>query len=89
MAIGSEIWAGSIAAGGVVVLGATFAFRHRMPDVVRLGVLVIGSLVVGLGAVGVQERASAAEWILAPAVLGALAVLHDRLLFAGEGPGRI
>jgi hypothetical protein len=27
--------------------------------------------------------------VLTPLVLGALSVLHARLLFAGEGPGRI
>ena len=43
----------------------------------------------GLGAIGLQDRATAVEWVLTPVVLGALGVFHDRLLFAGEGPRRI
>lgn len=83
------IWGAVIGAGAVVVLTATFVFRDRVATSVRTGVLVIGAGLVGVGAIGLQDRASTAEWILTPVVLGALAVLHDRLLFAGSGPGRI
>jgi hypothetical protein len=52
-------------------------------------VLAAGGAVVGLGAIGLQDHPTAVEWILTPLLLGALGVLHDRLLFAGEGPRRI
>ena len=83
------IWASLIAVGGLIVLGASFAPRGAWAPAARLGALAIGAALVGLGAVGLQDRAGTAEWILTPVVLGALALLHDRLLFAGEGPGRI
>jgi hypothetical protein len=83
------IWGASIALGAATVVAATFPLRDRVPAAVRTGVLIAGAGVVGLGAIGLQEDASTVEWMLAPAVLGALAVLHDRLLFARDGPGRI
>jgi hypothetical protein len=52
-------------------------------------VLALGGALVGLGAIGLQPDRSPVEWALTPLVLGALSVLHARLLFAGEGPGRI
>ena len=83
------IWGALIAVGGLIVLGASFALRDVRAPSVRTGVLAGGAALVGLGAVGLQDRAGTVEWILTPVVVGALALLHNRLLFAGEGPGRI
>jgi hypothetical protein len=83
------MWGAVLAAGGVVVAASMFPLRGRLSEPVRRAVLVAGGVVVGLGAIGLQVHASAVEWILTPVVLGALGVLHDRLLFAGEGPRRI
>jgi hypothetical protein len=82
-------WGVVVGIGAVVVIAATLAVRSSIPSLVRTVVLVAGAVVVGLGAIGLQDHASTLEWVLTPVVLGALSVLHDRLLFAGDGPGRI
>jgi hypothetical protein len=71
------------------VAAGMFGLRAPVTGTVRTIVLAVGGALVGLGAIGLQPDASAAEWVLTPLVLGALSVLHARLLFAGEGPGRI
>jgi hypothetical protein len=83
------IWGVLVGIGAVVVIAATVAVRGPLPRVVRTVVLVAGAVLVGIGAIGLQDHASTVEWLLTPLVLGALAVLHDRLLFSGDGPGRI
>jgi hypothetical protein len=83
------IWWLAIVAGGIVVAVGMFAVRAPLTGVARTSVLVLGGALVGLGAIGLQPDPSAVEWALTPPVLGALSVLHARLLFAGEGPGRI
>lgn len=83
------VWGAVLAAGVLVVAVSMFVLRGRLPESGRRAVLAVGGLLVGLGAIGLQDHASAVEWILTPAVLGALGVFHDRLLFAGTGPRRI
>lgn len=83
------IWWGVIVLGLSAVLGGMFGFRAPVTGTVRTIVLACGGALVGLGAIGLQRGASPAEWVLTPLVLGALSVLHARLLFAGGGPGRI
>jgi hypothetical protein len=83
------IWWGTIVVGTSAVAAGMFGLRAPVTGTVRTIVLAIGGALVGLGAIGLQRDASAAEWVLTPLVLGALSVLHARLLFAGEGPGRI
>ena len=83
------IWGTVLAAGGLIVAASMFLLRGRLSEPVRRAVLAVGGAVVGLGAIGLQDRPTNVEWILTPVVLGALSVFHDRLLFAGEGPRRI
>jgi hypothetical protein len=83
------IWWATIVVGASAVVGAMFGFRAPLTGAVRTIVLAAGGVLVGLGAIGLQQDASVAEWVLTPPALGALSVLHARLLFAGEGPGRI
>ncbi|MDP9328748.1 MAG: hypothetical protein M3P10_11115 [Actinomycetota bacterium] len=83
------IWWGTIMVGASAVAAGMFGLRAPVTGTVRTIVLAVGGALVGLGAIGLQPDASAAEWVLTPLVLGALSVLHARLLFAGEGPGRI
>ena len=78
-----------LAAGGLGVMASMFPLRGRLPETGRRALLAVAGAAVGLGAIGLQEHASTFEWILTSVGLGALAVFHDRLLFAGEGPGRI
>ena len=82
------VWGAVLAAGGVMWVVSGLLLRGRLPAVVRTVGLVTGAAVVGLGAIGLQDRASTLEWVLTPLVVGALALLHDRLLFAGDGPRR-
>ena len=82
------MWGAVLAAGGVVWVLSGMLLRDRLPAVVRTAALVTGAAVVGLGAIGLQDGASTLEWVLTPLVVGALALLHDRLLFAGDGPRR-
>jgi hypothetical protein len=83
------VWWATIALGGSMVAAGMFGLRAPVRGTVRTIVLALGGALVGLGAIGLQRGASASEWVLTPLVLGALSVLHARLLFAGEGPGRI
>ena len=83
------LWSVLIAVGGAVFVATTFLLRDRLARPIRLTAMVVGAIAVGLGVIGVQDGASAIEWVLAPLVLAALALLHDRLLFAGTGPRRI
>ena len=82
------MWEAVLAAGGVMWVLSGLLVRDRLPAAVRTVALVTGAAVVGLGAIGLQDRASTLEWVLTPLVVGALALLHDRLLFAGDGPRR-
>jgi hypothetical protein len=82
------LWGVVLAGGGLIAVAATFPLRGRVSEPVRRAVLAAGGVIVGLGAIGLRESPSVAEWILTPLVLGALGVFHDRLLFAGEGPRR-
>lgn len=83
------IWWVTIAIGAAAVAAALFGPRGPATGMVRTIALAGGGALVGLGAIGLQPGASVAEWALTPLVLGALSVLHARLLFAGDGPGRI
>ena len=78
-----------IVAGGSAVAAAMAWRRTPSTAGARTILLAGGGAVVGAGAIGLQGHASALEWLLTPLVLGALSVLHARLLFAGDGPGRI
>jgi hypothetical protein len=82
------IWGVLLGFGGVLVAAVTLVLRERLIGPVRLAALGIGGVAVGVGAIGLQESPSTVEWLLTPVVLGALAVLHDRLVFAGGGPRR-
>jgi hypothetical protein len=83
------IWWGAIVVGGAVVAAGMFGLHAPLRSPVRTIVLAGGGALVGLGAIGLQRDATALEWVLTPLVVGALSVLHARLLLAGEGPGRI
>jgi hypothetical protein len=79
----------------LLVVGALLSFAVGLPLRARLApravdlLAVLGGVLVGLGAVGLTDDPSTVERVLAPLVLAALAPLHVRLLFAGEGPRRV
>jgi hypothetical protein len=77
------------------VVGAILSFAVALPLRTRLParsvdlLAALGGVLVGLGAVGFTDAPTSVERVLAALVLGALAPLHVRLLFLGEGPRRI
>lgn len=83
------VWWAAIVVGASAVAASMFALRTPARGALRTLALAGGGALVGLGGIGLQRGASAAEWILTPLVLGALSVFHARLLSAGEGPRRI
>ena len=83
------IWWVPIVVGAASLVAVTLFLRDRLPALARNVCLALGAGLVGIGAIGLQDRASAVEWVVVPTVLAALTIFHDRLLFAGEGPGRI
>ncbi len=73
---------------GMGVVVAAVLRRDRLHPRVRDGLYVFGGGALGLGALVVQSDVSTAEWVLTPLVMGSLALLHLRALFAGSGPFR-
>ena len=82
------IWWALIVIGGAAVAAGTLMLRDRMPPVPRIAMVMGGAAAVGIGATGVVGDASPVEWVLTPLVLAALSLLHDRLVFSGDGPRR-
>jgi hypothetical protein len=78
-----------IVIGAVICLSAALPLRTRLPRPAVEVLAAAGGALIGLGAIGLQDGASTFERVLVPVVLAALAPLHVRLLFAGEGPRRI
>ena len=78
----------AIVVGAGLGLFATFVVRSRQPWRTTAAALALSGALVGIGAIAVQHEANAAEWLLAPIVLGALFPLNVRLLFRGAGPMR-
>jgi hypothetical protein len=74
-----------IAAGGVGVLVTAFVLRTLLPSVAVAVLLAACSVAVGAGALGVQEHAGTADWVV---TLGSLAVLgpaHVRIVLGPFG----
>jgi hypothetical protein len=78
----------AIVVGAGLGLFATFVVRARRPWRTTAAALALSGALVGIGAITVQHEANAAEWVLAPVLLGALVPLNVRLLFGGGGPLR-
>lgn len=78
----------AIVAGVVLGLVITFVLRPRWSGAATSTALAIAGGLLGVGSIAVQERASAAEWILTPVVIGIFLPLQVRLLYRGKGPLR-
>jgi hypothetical protein len=78
----------AIVAGAVLGLVVTLALRSRWSGRATSLALAISGGLLGIGAIAVQDGASAAEWVLAPLILAALLPVHVRLLYRGKGPLR-
>ncbi len=74
-----------IVAGSLLALAATAGLRRGRARVASLGVLAACGLLVGAGALLLQDAASPGEWTLTLVVLGLLTPLHAWLLFRRPG----
>lgn len=77
----------AIVAGTAIALAIAFVAWHRVPAFVGYASTAIAGVLVGTGALLVQEEASRLEWGVALLVLAILTPMHARLLF-GRPNGR-
>lgn len=80
-------WAVPIVAVSCALLVAAVSTRRSRPRPGDL-LVAIGGAGLGIGALFVQEDVSASAWVLTPALLAVLCVVHARILFASGGPLR-
>jgi hypothetical protein len=73
-------------AGGAGVLLTAFVLRRRLPPALVYAVLAAWSVVLGVGALVVQDHVSTADWIVTLAALAVLGPAHARFLLGAFGP---
>jgi len=80
-----------IAAGAAGVALAAFVLRRRLPSAAVFVVIGVFSVVVGAGALIVQDHVTRADWIVTLSALAVLGPAHVRFLLgpfgAPAGPG--
>lgn len=74
-----------IAAGGFLALVLIVAGWRRLSEAGALGAVGAAGLLVGAGALLLQEAVSAGEWAVALAAFGVLAPVHARLVLGRPG----
>jgi hypothetical protein len=74
-----------IAAGSLVAVLAVVGAWRRISTAAGVILVAACGVVVGTGALLVQEEASAGEWVITIIVLGALTPVHALLLFGRPG----
>lgn len=74
-----------IAAGTAFGLLAVFVLWRRLPERTALAIMGVCGAAIGAGALLVQDRASAGDWVLAVGVLAFVTPLHARLVFGRPG----
>ena len=77
-----------IVVGGLGVLATAFVLRTRLPAVAVAVLLAASSVAVGAGALGVQEHAGTADWVVTLGSLAALGPAHVRIVFGPFGRRR-
>lgn len=75
-----------IVAGSLVGLLVVFGGWRRLPAPPALALLAGCGVLVGSGALLVQDGASALEWAITLTTLGVLTPVHARLVFGRPGP---
>ena len=76
-----------LAAGALAVVTAGRS-RTLPPGLAIDALMALAGAGIGAGGLLMLDDVGAASWIVAPAVLAAIAPLHVRALFAREGPFR-
>jgi hypothetical protein len=74
-----------IASGSLVAVLVVFGLWRRLSTAAAMTILAVCGVVVGAGALLVQERASAFEWALTLVGLGVFAPVHARMVFGPPG----
>lgn len=69
-----------------VVIGGRLRTRLPQPAIDML--MAVAGAGIGAGGLLILDDVGTASWVVAPAVLALIAVLHVRALFAREGPFR-
>ena len=75
-----------IVAGSVGVAVGAFALRRRLPPVLEYVLLAACSVLVGAGALVVQDHVTTADWIVTLVLLAVLGPAHIRFLLGTFGP---
>lgn len=77
-----------IALGCLLALLVAFGLWRRLPAAPALGALAACGALVGAGALLVQDRAHAVDWVLTLLALGVMSPLHGRLVLGRPGSAR-
>lgn len=78
----------TIAVSVTVILGTWFRSRGKASSWIIDAGSGLGGVGLAIGGLLLVEDPGIASWFLAPTILGVAAIIHRRLLFAGEGPLR-
>jgi hypothetical protein len=81
-------WAVPILAMSCVLIAAAVSIRSRSRRRAGDVLLAVGGAGLGVGALFLQEDVSTAAWVLTPALVAVLCVVHARMLLASGGPLR-
>jgi hypothetical protein len=80
-------WITLVVSVAMLIVG-WFGVRTRRPQIVTDVLTALSGAGIGLGGLLLLHDVGLASWIVAPAVLLVCGVLHERVLFAGDGPLR-
>jgi hypothetical protein len=75
-----------LVAGALLTILVYVVLWTRVRPSVAFASIVVCGLILGAGALLVQDGVSGAEWAVTLAVLAALGPLHGRLVFGRPGP---
>lgn len=78
----------AIVAGSLLALLISLGAWHRLARAIAFGLLAACGLLVGAGALLVQDRASGVEWAITLVALGVTAPVHARVVFGVPGARR-
>lgn len=76
----------AIVAGTGLALLVAFGLWRRVPSAAPYALLAACGVLVGVGALLVQDRPGPGDWVIAPVALGVLTPIHARLVFGRPGP---